>query len=541
MPSKSSPAAKKTTVIGFLGSTLDRGYRDDRWLRWRPTVSLCMHEDLQVDALVLLHAPYEHRLADQISRDVGQVSPQTRVELVPFELADPWDFAEVYSALYDWVRSFPFDPQQHDYLLHLTTGTHVAQICWFLLLEANYLPAQIVQTSPAGNQAPEGRYHRIDLDLSRYDALRSRLEAEQQANWNQLKAQIATRNPAFNQLITEVETVAVRSRAPILITGETGVGKSHLARQIFVLKQQRQQLSGRFVGVNCATLRGDSAMSALFGHVKGAFTGAATARAGWLKSADGGVLFLDEIGELGLDEQAMLLKALEEKSFFPVGSDVEVQANFQLIAGTNQDLRAAVTAGRFREDLLARLNLWAFHLPPLRDRREDIEPNLHFELERFGLEQGEAVRFHREALQRYLDFAQSAQASWRGNFRDLSASVTRMATLASQHRITVAGVDAEQQRLLRNWATDLAERPARPVPDVLSDAQWAALDEFDRMQLAGVIAVCQQSRTLAEAGRRLFAVSRLEKANPNDSDRLRKYLLKFGLNWDQLQAHTPAP
>jgi transcriptional regulatory protein RtcR len=116
-----------------------------------------------------------------------------------------------------------------------------------------------------------------------------------------------------------------------------------------------------------------------------------------------------------------------------------------------------------------------------------------------------------------------------------------MATLASQHRITVAGVDAEQQRLLRNWATDLAERPARPVPDVLSDAQWAALDEFDRMQLAGVIAVCQQSRTLAEAGRRLFAVSRLEKANPNDSDRLRKYLLKFGLNWDQLQAHTPAP
>ena len=143
-------------------------------------------------------------------------------------------------------------------------------------------------------------------------------------------------------------------------------------------------MEGPFVEVNCATLRGDAAMSALFGHVKGAFTGAIRDRPGLLRAADGGLLFLDEVGELGPDEQAMLLRALEEKRFLPVGADKEVKSDFQLIAGTNRDLSDAVRQGRFREDLLARINLWTFQLPALRERREDIEPNLDYELEQFA-------------------------------------------------------------------------------------------------------------------------------------------------------------
>src|SRR5437868_9554924 len=125
-------------------------------------------------------------------------------------------------------------------------------------------------------------------------------------------------------------------------------------------------------------------MAALFGQTKGAFTGALQARAGMLRTADGGVLFLDEIGELGLDEQAMLLRALEEKSFLPMGSDKESRSDFQLLAGTNRNLVERVREGRFREDLLARINLWTFTLPGLRDRPEDLEPNLQFELEQFA-------------------------------------------------------------------------------------------------------------------------------------------------------------
>ena len=148
-------------------------------------------------------------------------------------------------------------------------------------------------------------------------------------------------------------------------------------------------------------------MSALFGHVKGAFTGATTDRPGLLRAADGGMLFLDEIGELGVDEQAMLLRAVEEKRFLPVGSDREVQSDFQLIAGTNRDLAAEVAHGRFREDLLSRINLWTFRLPGLSARREDIEPNLDYELEQYTARTGIKVTFNKEARRRFLDFAMS--------------------------------------------------------------------------------------------------------------------------------------
>jgi transcriptional regulatory protein RtcR len=535
--------SKPTVVIGFVGATLDQGQSVERWQRWRPTVSLCMHDDLQIDQLYLLHDPREKRLMARIIEDVAQVSPQTQVIGVPCKMRDPWDFSDVYAALYDWVRAFAFDPASNEYFLHITTGTHVAQICWYLLIESHYLPAKILQSAPTGNRQPAGSYHIIDLDLARYDALRSRLEAEQQANWQQLKAEIATRNPAFNRMIEQVEKVATRSTAPILLMGPTGAGKSHLARQVYQFKKDRFAFKGRFVDVNCATLRGDSAMSALFGHVKGAFTGAANHRAGLLKSADGGLLFLDEIGELGLDEQAMLLKALEDKTFFPVGSDKEERASFQLIAGTNRDLRAEVLAGGFREDLFARLNTWTFDLPALKDRVEDIEPNLLFELQRFGLEQQRQLRFHREALDDYLQFAKSPQALWRGNFRDLTASLTRMATLADGSRITKDDVQAEIERLQHLWSVAAGQSQGamhgaaqdQCLAQILLPEQLAQLDWFDRLQLDQVVQVCQGYTSLADAGRALFAVSRQDKAQPNDSDRLRKYLKKFDLTWQQIK------
>ena len=149
-------------------------------------------------------------------------------------------------------------------------------------------------------------------------------------------------------MIEEIEAVAQASSDPMLIMGPTGAGKSHLAGQVYELRKARGQVTGRFVSVNCATLRGDNAMSALFGHTKGAFTGAEKPREGLLKAADGGTIFLDEIGELGLDERAMLLSAIET-SYMPLGSDTEVTSDFQLIAGTNRDLRDRVQDGLFRK------------------------------------------------------------------------------------------------------------------------------------------------------------------------------------------------
>ncbi len=205
--------------------------------------------------------------------------------------------------------------------------------------------------------------------------------------------------------------------------------------------------------VNCATLRGDAAMSALFGHVKGAFTGALKDRPGLLRAADNGLLFLDEIGELGLDEQAMLLRALEDKTFLPFGGDREVSSNFQLIAGTNRELPAAVRDGRFREDLLARTNLWTFHLPGLRQRPEDIEPNLDYELEQFSRKSSLRVTLSTEVRNDFLKFAQSPDAKWSADFRDLNACIIRMATLSPGGRITASALADEIERLKAGWST----------------------------------------------------------------------------------------
>jgi transcriptional regulatory protein RtcR len=532
---------KKTVVIGFIGFQLDAGQGKNRWDKWRPTVSLGMYEDFAADRLELLaDARRTGALIGQVTADLKELSPDTQVRVHDVHVADPWDFEQMYGKLFDFVRSYEFDVEHEDYLVHITTGTHVAQICWFLLTEARFVPGRLLQTSPPRQQraGAAGTWSIIDLDLARYDRIAQRFALERGETATFLKSGIATRSPAFNRMIGEIERVAVRSRAPILLMGPTGAGKSMLARNLFELKKARHELKGRFVEVNCATLRGDGAGSALFGHVRGAFTGAQSERAGFLKSADGGLLFLDEIGELGLDEQAMLLRAIEDKRFPPLGGDKEVASDFQLLAGTNRDLAKGVADGRFREDLFARLNMWTFYLPGLKERAEDIEPNLEFELERYARINGERVTFNREARERYLRFATSAEALWPGNFRDLGASITRLATLSLNGRITVECVDEEIARLKRLWG----EPASVPVSDVaqvalrgLLGSGYEDLDRFDRVQLADVVAVCRQSKNLSEAGRQLFQASRARKLSSNDADRLRKYLARFELSYERVR------
>lgn len=529
---------RQNVVIGLLGPTLDGGKTSNRWERWRPSVSLCQHEDLLVHRFELLCDPANERLIQEVTDDIRHISPETQVRVHHITFDDPWDFGEVYAGLHDFARAYPFNTDREHYLVHMTTGTHVAQICLFLLTESRYFPAQLLQTSPPRRRErmQPGEYRIIDLDLSRYDHIATRFAQEQEESRSFLKSGIATRSAVFNKMIDNIEQVAIHSRAPILLTGPTGAGKSQLARRIYALKKARRQVEGQFVEVNCATLRGDAAMSALFGHVRGAFTGALKDRDGLLRVADGGILFLDEIGELGVDEQAMLLRALEEKCFLPVGADREVTSSFQLIAGTNRDLWLDVEQGRFREDLLARINLWTFCLPGLKERAEDIEPNLDYELEQFARLTNTRVTFNREARERFLAFAVSGGAAWRANFRDLNAAMTRMATLAPGGRITEEVVAEETERLRAAWRR-VKDTPSDTtlLEEVCGPAVLAEIDRFDRVQLAEVIRVCRQAASLSDAGRELFAASRTKKKHTNDADRLRKYLVRFGLTWESVK------
>src|SRR5690348_11062965 len=134
---------KRTVVIGFLGTSLDAGKGEERWSRWRPTVALCQHEDFLIHRLELIREVRFATLGNLVAQDIARISPETNVRMHEMNIRDPWDFEQVYGALHDFARGYAFDTETEDYLVHITTGTHVAQICMYLLTEAHYFPGRL--------------------------------------------------------------------------------------------------------------------------------------------------------------------------------------------------------------------------------------------------------------------------------------------------------------------------------------------------------------------------------------------------------------
>lgn len=204
------------------------------------------------------------------------------------------------------------------------------------------------------------------------------------------------------------------SDATVLLTGESGTGKEVLARAVHANSPRRR---GRFLAVNCAALPGDLLEAELFGHVRGSFTGAVRDRIGRFEMAAGGTLFLDEIGDMPLHLQAKLLRVLQERTFERVGESTPRATDARIIAATNIDLRRAIVEGRFREDLYYRLRVVPIEIPPLRSRREDIEPLAHFLLTRVASRHNRELRFSPDALRVLLRY------TWPGNVRELENAI----------------------------------------------------------------------------------------------------------------------
>ena len=254
-----------------------------------------------------------------------------------------------------------------------------------------------------------------------------RLQAEVHAQY-----EIVGSSKAIKQVIDRIEKVAPTA-ARVLVTGENGTGKELVARAIHALSPRAR---GPFVEVNCAAIPTELIESELFGHIKGSFTGAFADRAGKFELADGGTLFLDEVGDMSLSAQAKVLRALEEGVISRVGSGKTLAVDVRVVAATNKNVQAEIAAGRFREDLLYRLNVVPIEVPPLRARRGDI-PQLveHFagQLTRGG---GlTAKSFQSEAVQRL------AAHDWPGNIRELRNAIERLLILAPGPAVTVADVE----------------------------------------------------------------------------------------------------
>jgi DNA-binding NtrC family response regulator len=232
---------------------------------------------------------------------------------------------------------------------------------------------------------------------------------------------------------------AAASNATVLLFGESGSGKEVMARHIH---QESPRADGAFVALNCATLAGDLLESELFGHEKGAFTGAHKSKPGSIELAEGGTLFLDEVGELGAGPQAKLLRVLQERQFQRVGGTRTLDADIRIVAATNRDLRKATEDGTFREDLYYRLNVVSVRLPPLRDRPEDLEPLIEHALARYTAELGRApLTISDEAWHLLRTYP------WPGNVRELNNVIERAAVLAPDDRIEVDDLPEELREL----------------------------------------------------------------------------------------------
>jgi DNA-binding NtrC family response regulator len=299
---------------------------------------------------------------------------------------------------------------------------------------------------------------------------------------------LVSRSRAMARVMRLVESLQ-NSEASVLITGESGTGKEVMARLVHAHSPRR---SGPFVAVNVAALPGELLESELFGHVRGAFTGATRDRPGRFAAAAQGTLFLDEVGDLPLHLQVKLLRVLQEHTYERVGENQPRQAEARIIAATNRDLRSAVADGTFREDLYYRLRVFPIELPPLRERREDIEPMACALLSRVESRAGRSLRFSPEALRALLSYA------WPGNVRELENALEYAATVARGQ--TLQPEDLPPEVLGGSSGTHLPAAPLAP--------ERAAGTEGSNAERGAIEAALQANRWCRAETARALGLSR---------------------------------
>ena len=276
--------------------------------------------------------------------------------------------------------------------------------------------------------------------------------------------EIVGASPALKAVLARIDKVAPTDSI-VFITGETGTGKELVARAIH---KRSPRASRAFVSVNCAAIPAPLIASELFGHEKGAFTGAHQRRLGRFELAEGGTIFLDEIGELPMETQIALLRVLQDQEFERLGGNQRIRANARVITATNRDLQAAIEAGSFRSDLFYRLNVFPIQIPPLRERKEDIPILVEYFIQRYASKLGKKIR---SASRKAMDLLQSY--SWPGNIRELQNVIER----------SIIVCDTEIFSVDENWLVRASCQP-QPTSQPLSDMLVTQIKDMIEAALA---------------------------------------------------------
>ena len=408
------------------------------------------------DALVLLSNYAAERNRRFTHWLTGAGSPPVHLRSEPFD--DPTDYGAIHDAA---VRALDFTRETYgadaDLAVHVSPGTPAMQAVWVLLAKTRY-PAELIQS-----HAQTGvRTVSVPFDIAaEYVPALLRETDEKLAR---LSAGLPPASPALERIIGRSPLmVRARTRAQrvaphdvtVLSEGESGTGKELCARAIHT---GSRRLRGPFEEVNCGALPDGLVESLLFGHERGAFSGADRTRAGHFEAASGGTLFLDEVGELPLAVQVKLLRVLQERTVRRLGSDRDIAVDVRIIAATNRDLRAEVAAGRFREDLFYRVATGVIRLPSLRERPGALTPLIaHFLAaanrkfaDQPGVEQKPLTPPARNLLLRH---------AWPGNVRELQATIDRLVLWAPNPAVTADDVQEELLATVRDAPADLLGRP----------------------------------------------------------------------------------
>ena len=348
----------------------------------------------------------------------------------------------------------------------------------------------------------------MEQEQARLQAQNAYLQEEIRAEHN--FTEIVGNSPELRDVLRQVEQVAPTD-STVLILGETGTGKELIARAIHDRSTRRQQ---QLVKVNCGAISAGLVESELFGHVKGAFTGALTARDGRFKLADGGTIFLDEVGELPMDTQVKLLRVLQEQEFEPIGSSKTVRVNVRVIAATNRDLTESIREGKFRSDLFYRLNVVPMRVPSLRERAADVPLLTTFFLQHFAKKFNKPVKQISEETMRRL-----SAYPWPGNIRELQNIIERAVVLATGNVLTLApdfGPVASGSAPAARVAA--SPGPTKPVP--IPPAGGSALEDVERHHIETVL---NQTGWMIEGGR---GAAQILNMNPST---LRSRMQKLGI------------
>ncbi len=422
-------------------------------------------------------------------------APEVQIQVLQETLSSPTAFGEIYAAA---VRAcgavVEKAPDASSLTFHLSPGTPAMAAIWVILAKTRF-PAELIESSRLHGVRVASVPFDISADflpdlLRRPDRELERLSAGLASEAPEFD-EILHRSAAMRRVILRARRVAPRS-VPVLIEGETGTGKELVARAIHRASPRRDR---PFVAVNCGALSPELVESELFGHERGAFTGASARRDGHFVAADGGTLFLDEIGELPLSAQVKLLRTLQEGEVLPVGSSRPRTVNVRPIAATNRSLPSEVGAGRFREDLFYRLAVAVLRLPPLRERADDLALLIDRLLERVNREsEQQPGHVHKKLSVGARNLLLSHP--WPGNVRELQNTLRRATLWSSEETLTA---DDVREALLPVAASDQAETVLnRPLGNSLD--LRAVLADVARHYL---------ERALAEAGGNKTEAARL--------------------------------